>query len=683
MWGSNRVIGKENFPVYAWRLNNDVEISEEEILLRVTHILIESTSFSEMFIESRGDDGKIRETMMNIIEQRGKLQNPYTGTGGLMGGVVERIGSRCENTRGMKVGDEIIILTTIGMFPLKLYSIDGIDHFYRNAEVKGSAVLYDGCPYVVKQKDMPWDLAMLAFEESASIYNVCRVMEKKRSGLIIGSNIMVAALYGCALRKVIGEEGTIVGVFFEDELLHAVGMDPEMITSQLRDVFDEVYFKNIKDVFDVSDTVTRGGRRLFDISINCADQIGVEGASVLSTKEHGTVFYSSLSNNYAMGLFVQESINRDMHIISASGYTDGYYDFTIRLVKDNCRKMSELKQALESTVKQSRRVPIPVELTVEDESIRELLHSKSRGMDDVIHETYKAACFECPVIITGESGSGKEVLADMIIKMSCRKDRPCVKINCAAIPDNLMESEFFGYESGAFTSASNTGKKGYFDMAEGGTIVLDEISEMPMAMQAKLLRVIQEGEYYRVGGEIPVRVDVRIISLSNKNIAAMVRNGEFRDDLYYRLNVLMLEIPPLRRRKEDIKLLADSMLKKYNKKYGLKRTISNEGTFCLLGYEWPGNIRELDNVIHRAAIDTDSDIINGNVILKLLNEKRKQYDDVELFNQGGAYMDKVNNFEKGIIIDALREYGSARKAAEALGMTQSQMTRKKKKLGIK
>jgi transcriptional regulator with PAS, ATPase and Fis domain len=682
MWGSSRVIGRENFPVYAWRLNNDVEISEDEILLKVTHVLIESTSFSEMFIESRGDDNKIRETMMNIIEQRGKLQNPYTGTGGLMGGVVERIGSRCANTKGLKVGDEIIVLTTIGMFPLKLYSIDSIDYFYRNAQVKGNAVLYDGCPYVIKQKDTPWELSMLAFEESASVYDVCKVMQNKKSGLIIGSNIMVAALYGCALRKAIGAEGTIVGVFFEDELMHAIGINHEMVSSQLKDVFDEVYYKNVKDIFDVSDTVTCGGKRLFDISINCADQIGVEGASVLSTKEHGTVFYSSLSNNYAMGLFVQESINRDMNIISASGYTDGYYDFTIRLVKDNCGKMSELKQALESTARQRRVISNPAGITMEDESIKDMLHSNSRMMDSVIHETYKAACFDCPVIITGESGSGKEVLADLIIKMSSRKDRPCVKINCAAIPENLMESEFFGYESGAFTSASNTGKKGYFDMAEGGIIVLDEISEMPLAMQAKLLRVIQEGEYYRVGGETPVRVDVRIISLSNKNIAAMVRTGKFRDDLYYRLNVLMLEIPPLRKRKEDIKLLSDSILNKYNKKYGLNCTISNEGFFCLLGYEWPGNIRELDNVIHRAVIDSDQEVISSNVILKMLNEKRKLYNRAGLTNEGTTYAEKVNNFEKGIIIDALNEFGSARKAAEALGMTQSQMTRKKKKLDI-
>lgn len=219
-------------------------------------------------------------------------------------------------------------------------------------------------------------------------------------------------------------------------------------------------------------------------------------------------------------------------------------------------------------------------------------------------------------------------------------------------------------------------------MAEGGIIVLDEISEMPLAMQAKLLRVIQEGEYYRVGGETPVRVDVRIISLSNKNIAAMVRTGKFRDDLYYRLNVLMLEIPPLRKRKEDIKLLSDSILNKYNKKYGLNCTISNEGFFCLLGYEWPGNIRELDNVIHRAVIDSDQEVISSNVILKMLNEKRKLYNRAELTNEGTTYAEKVNNFEKGIIIDALNEFGSARKAAEALGMTQSQMTRKKKKLDI-
>ena len=209
---------------------------------------------------------------------------------------------------------------------------------------------------------------------------------------------------------------------------------------------------------------------------------------------------------------------------------------------------------------------------------------------------------DAAVMITGESGTGKEVIADIIHKSSRRREAPFVKVNCAAIPETLMESEFFGYEQGAFTGAGGNGKIGLFELADGGTLFLDEVGELSIPIQSKLLRVLQDKEVRRVGGEKSISVDIRIIAATNRDLKAEVAKGTFRKDLYYRLFVVPIALPPLRERKEDIELLTKHFLDIFNKQYNMKKTIGPEAMEIMERYQWPGNVRELRNVVERLVV---------------------------------------------------------------------------------
>ena len=235
---------------------------------------------------------------------------------------------------------------------------------------------------------------------------------------------------------------------------------------------------------------------------------------------------------------------------------------------------------------------------------------ESPGMLEVMKKISKVARTEATVLLTGESGVGKEVVANMIHKLSYRKDAPFIKINCGAIPEALLESELFGYEKGAFTDASRGGKPGFFELANKGNILLDEIGDLPLSLQVKLLRVIQEKEVFRLGGVKPIKLDLRIIAATNRSLGEMVKKGMFREDLYYRLSVFPIEIPPLRMRKTDILPLANMFLKKYNEKHNLQKKLLPAMNNFLENYSWPGNIRELKNMIEHLVIISDQDNIN-------------------------------------------------------------------------
>lgn len=237
-------------------------------------------------------------------------------------------------------------------------------------------------------------------------------------------------------------------------------------------------------------------------------------------------------------------------------------------------------------------------------SLREwdVIHTADLKMKEVLEIAESVAASRATVLISGESGTGKELMARYIHSRSPRAARPFIAVNCAAVPDNLLESELFGYEKGAFTGADQS-KPGKFEMAQGGTFLLDEISEMPLLLQAKLLRVLQEGEIERLGGRGPVKVDVRIVATTNRDMGKMVDKGEFREDLFYRLNVIPLEIPPLRHRPKDIHLLAQMFTEVSCASNGIQdRHLTPEALEKLMKWRWPGNVRELQNVIERSVL---------------------------------------------------------------------------------
>ena len=251
--------------------------------------------------------------------------------------------------------------------------------------------------------------------------------------------------------------------------------------------------------------------------------------------------------------------------------------------------------------------------------------ANSKPMKMVIKTAVSVAKVNSNVLITGESGTGKSLVAEIIHKNSSRKERDFVKIDCGAIPDNLFESELFGYEGGAFTGADSKGKAGLVEMADGGTLFLDEIGEISPMSQAKLLRFIQEKQFYKIGGKEPVEVDVRIIAATNRDLEEMVKEKAFREDLLYRINVIPIEIPPLRKRKEDILPLVLNRLRKINNEYDMKRSISAKAMDKLIEYGWPGNVRELENVIERIAVTASGDEIKAEELPETLLGNSKFY----------------------------------------------------------
>ncbi|MGN0722113.1 MAG: sigma-54 interaction domain-containing protein [Anaerovoracaceae bacterium] len=680
--GSDRVIGGQKLSVHAWKLNNQKPIKPDEILIRVLKIHLENGNFNQICMEVGGKEEQIKECILNIVKQRGKLHNPYTGTAGIIAGVVEKIGPACNNVNDIKLGDQVIIPVSASLIPLSLEKVCKVDYTYGHVDVEGYAILYDGCPMVKKQENLPWDLLMVAFEESASIENVSKLAKDKERIMIIGSNPIVATLYSLAVRDSMDPDGELVGVIYRDKVFDMFGGASQKRNKFLYSIFDEVYSMDSTSTLECIDGITFDGSRLFDVIVNCADQMGAEAVSVVATKEKGTVFFSNLSNNYTMALFIQEAINREMTLQCAAGYSSGYYKFMMDFIGANLNKIEELGKILDHIYRD--RIDVKESPNGENEvhkSISDMMIYKSPRMKNLIDEVEKAAKYNCSVVIEGESGCGKEVLADLIRKMGDRNAAPYVKVNCAAIPKELMESEFFGYDKGAFTGAQSKGKKGFFELANGGILLLDEISEMPIGMQAKFLRAIQEGEFYRVGGQQAINVDVRVIATTNKDLNKMIKEGNFREDLFYRLAVVTLKIPPLRQRPEDIIPLAEFFVEKYSKKYGIERSITDEGKQCLLEYTWPGNVRELENTIQRLLINSHGKTISSSDILSEYNKIDMQgiiLDDTDNL----SYSERMNLFERNMLQTALQKYGSTYKASKHLKMTQSQFMRRKKKYGL-
>lgn len=307
----------------------------------------------------------------------------------------------------------------------------------------------------------------------------------------------------------------------------------------------------------------------------------------------------------------------------------------------------------------------------------ENLVSRNREMQEIFNLLPDVAQSECNVLIQGPSGSGKELLAKAIHNLSPRKNRPYVRVNCAALPDTLLESELFGYVKGAFTDARRD-KPGRFVLADGGTMLFDEIGDMPPSLQVKMMRVLQEGEVQPLGSTETLHVDVRVIASTNKDIKKLVETGAFREDLYYRLNVISIEIPPLTRRKEDIPILIDHFIKRFNYRTGKNiKGVSDEVLSKLFTYSFPGNVRELENAIEHAFVLCKSDIIEIHHLPRHI---------LEALPDGSLEIQIITAFEeaeKNILMEALLKHNGNRSlAAQELGIHRSTLWRKIKKLGL-
>lgn len=301
----------------------------------------------------------------------------------------------------------------------------------------------------------------------------------------------------------------------------------------------------------------------------------------------------------------------------------------------------------------------------------------SAEMKRCINLAEKSAQSDSTVLLLGESGTGKELFAHAIHATSIRRENPFIKVNCAAIPETLLESEFFGYAKGAFTGAVKS-KIGKFELAHGGTIFLDEIGDMNLLLQAKLLRVLQEMEFERVGGNQTIKVDVRVIAATNRNLRKLIREGKFREDLYYRLNVVEITVPPLRVHKEDLPALVNNLIIKLNRKLGKRvRGLSKDAGEILFSYDWPGNVRELENVIERVIVTADDELLTKKNLIQHVNQFR-------ISPERNIDLMPIDQMEEMLIRKAMAKYGNSvegkRRAAQALNISLATLYNKLKKV---
>ncbi len=682
-YGTNRVLEpKFVIPTSAWRLDNSRNVRPDELRVSADIIHLEGTSFKQICTEANNDPAEIRREIVDTVIRRGKLHNPVTDTGGVLYGTVEAMGDEYENRAGLKIGDKIIINASLTSFPMYLENIGEIDWVFNQVKAKGYAIVHSDIPVIKVSGEVPVRQMLFALDESGTLYKLSTLIEGKNRFLIVGNNLLSNILYGYVIRRELGDRCEITCVLDKRTGIDVTGKGIERLMPR---VFDQI---QILDILRPVECIRQLGESYFDLSVNCAEIPGAETINILATREKGTVLFANLINNLNIALYITESISKELAVLGAEGYTGNYARFDLEVIKEIADDLSDVELAHDSKTAQVEVEADAFSQSLVANSMFEDFICNSKPMKKVLQDILKVSHYDCNVIIFGDTGVGKEKAANLIQKNSDRKMQPFLKINCGAISPNLIESEFFGYEKGAFTGASSTGKKGYFEIANNGVLFLDEIGELPLEMQAKLLRVIQDGEFYRVGGVAPIKTNVRIISATNRDLEKMVEDGAFRRDLYYRLNVVPIIIPKLSDRREDIPGLVEHFLARYGDQFGEKRSISPWAMDYLKEQPWEGNIRELENVIQRMIISAQGrEITLKDVITEIEGEKgREELLEVpEGENDAEHEIDleaAVNEYEKGLIRYALDKYGSTRKAAKAVGISQTQLVRKKKKYGI-
>ena len=419
---------------------------------------------------------------------------------------------------------------------------------------------------------------------------------------------------------------------------------------------------------------------------------GIEAIDVL--KERGVdIAFVDIKMPGKTGLEILDEV-KNVPIVILTAY--GTMDYTVKAMEKGAVEyitkpfsFEEIKSILDKVLISHEREEEDIP-PVEDEIV-----GTSRKMQEVFKLIGRVAKSDVTVLITGESGTGKELIAKAIHKYSHRRNKPFLAINCAALPPNLLEAELFGYEKGAFTGAVSS-KKGIFEQANGGTIFLDEIGELELSLQSKLLRVLQEKEIRRIGGNKTIKVDVRIVAATNRNLEQEVKKGNFREDLFFRLNVVNVEIPPLRERREDIIPLAVYFIKKFSKEFKLPvKELSESAVEWLLGYDFPGNVRELENMILRAMLLSPVDVIDVKDLKPTAaTTKEPSFEEairnfvVEVFTveqkeKNNLYDLVVKSAERILISEVLRycNYNQV-KAANVLGIHRNTLRRKIRELNI-
>lgn len=470
------------------------------------------------------------------------------------------------------------------------------------------------------------------------------------------------------------------------------------------------------EIMKLSDCKTICNNQCYETKLNCVElgkiiEFSFDGIYITDGKANTLKVNKSYET--ITGLKRKELINRNMYDLEKEGYisqsstlmvlksgktntmlqefstgkkalvsSNPIFDSqgNIVMVVTNVRDVTELYE-LEEELAKNKEIQEKYYSEIENMRIQYLNLSdiivKDKAMLDLLEVAKRVARLDTTIIILGETGVGKEEVAKFIHKNSSRSMENFIRINCGAIPANLIESELFGYVKGAFTGANKEGKMGLLEVANGGTVFLDEIGELQLDIQVKLLRVLQEGEIERIGDIKPIKLDVRVLAATNRNLEDMIKEKTFREDLYYRLNVVPLVIPPLRERREDIVPIARHYISKLNSKYNFNKAFSADAMNTLYNYDWPGNVRELKNIIERVIVISSKDIIHKN---DLPISKCSSFIESNIdFEHNCNLTEAVEKVEARFICMAFDKAGNVRDAAKVLGIDASTFVRKRKR----
>ncbi|MDO4552877.1 MAG: sigma-54 dependent transcriptional regulator [Bacillota bacterium] len=671
-------------PVTAWKIDNSREITPEECRFSVKYIHLERDNFQQLCSECGYDETKIKAKILDLVQRRGKLHNPITQSAGQFYGVIEEMGSEYRKLSPYRPGQELFCITTLSGIPLHIDAIHSINYHYGILTVSGYAIVFTGSPLLFPPAGLDLRYTLAAFDEAGSLMSVGRRAADVSRALIIGKDLLSSVLYAAVIRRSAGSQCRITAVLDEEE----AGVLPlASVKEELSLWADQVFILDVSRPEAAVRLISETDPEPYDLTVNCQDLMGAEALCVLLTRSGGRLYYTSLKNSYIQSTLLAECMGKQLESYSLGPYSADYDTFTIELLRS-------IRPGLERVNRLYETPPHPPQSSGRFKATAAYKAGQTAGFifgspvsEALVNEALNVAGYDCSVILQGETGTGKEKVLELIHRNSGRRGKACVKINCATIQENLAESEFFGYEAGSFTGAQATGKKGYFELANGGILFLDEVGCLSLNLQSKLLRVLQEGQFYKVGGTVPVNVNVRVICANNVPLRQLVEEGKFREDLYYRLNICTINVPPLRERREDVSALALAFLEQYCKSYGADKRLDEGALSVLAGHHWPGNVRELENLIHRAVINIKGHIITAGDISGLLNASvcEDLVLDLQQRLRGSSALDFneiVSQQEIRLIEYALKKCGSTRKAAAFLHMTQQQLMRKKQKYGL-